>query len=358
MVEMTRLFCVFAVFSIHWYAASAAQAAKAIPIIPPAESDIVHKTYILGKDGRRALPRKYRRAAAGIGLLINRARKTSCTAFCVGPDVIATNAHCVFRRRYNEKVAGTETRHFVLISRGRWTRARVKTVNYPTDELSFFSGRFRQSRNIPFSEDWAFAKLNAPLCRNKTIRISDARPARLVNASRKGQVMMIGYHSGKWKNGPRFQTCRIDTTRTNRTVPINRKVLRNPRRVFLHTCDTKKGSSGSPILLQNKSGISAVAINSGMIRIQRRYMRGGRTVRSQTFRTNIAVAIGSMRDSIERFTREPLLRHGDDIRDVQIFLKSSGYYTSEIDGLFGPANTASDRHAGAQVEVAKVGYSD
>ena len=52
---------------------------------------------VFGDDDRIRVPKARAALEQSIGLIFNNQAKTVCTAFCVGPNLIATAAHCLYR---------------------------------------------------------------------------------------------------------------------------------------------------------------------------------------------------------------------------------------------------------------------
>ncbi len=94
---------------------SFAKPAHSMPVsgafIPPAhqnfvtdKQDLLIPVAVFGKDQRKRLPRRYKKLDRQIGLLHNPRTNTLCTAFCVGPDMIATASHCLYSHRRRNRL--------------------------------------------------------------------------------------------------------------------------------------------------------------------------------------------------------------------------------------------------------------
>lgn len=296
----------------------------------------IHRTKILGKDERKPISRTYFEIASGIGILFQSGSKKSwgCTAFCVAPDIIATNAHCLVpnpnagkyldlskvifhlpgirevQSALNVENLGkgaiaednTVGRNFIITTpglarpklserkQGQGMRPQFKFLYYPKisnlriidpkmPSLSFFSGKFseyytRQSLKAQ-SQDWAFAKLTHQACWKRVLQFAEKSIVELKKAAQQKRVFMIGFHGDKIKKGRLLSpNCEVRSY-------DNRKYFQSSHRHFLkrsqvllpHTCDAFKGASGSPIVLSTKKGPRVVAINLGHISLARYQVR-------------------------------------------------------------------------------------
>jgi len=289
---------------------------------------------VLGKDERVRVPNRHLAAAESIGFLFQRGTGQACTAFCVGDDVIATNAHCLVRRA-SGLVRDLHLFRFMLapergaVDERHVTGLRFTDRNQP--QLSFFAGDLRSSGHLAaMSDDWAFAKLIKPMCRGRALDIVDMPVPELRRSAARGELMMIGYHGD----------LDLDWRWLSPSCGLNRGERSD---LLFHTCDTFRGSSGAPMLVADDTGVRVVGINVGtfersryeVIRRQGRNRAKRKRLINRTV-TNVAVTPRPFIDGMDRYARESLLPTLSDFRDLQSNLKGRSLYGGRIDGLMGP----------------------
>ncbi|MEM9027758.1 MAG: trypsin-like peptidase domain-containing protein [Pseudomonadota bacterium] len=315
-------------------------AAVAAPGGPPpgtmTRSPII-KADVIGKDQRIQIPRKLRKVAAGIGLLWQQGGGSVCTAFCVSDNIIATNAHCLVKQR------GRPTRQLdrfqflraPLSSRFQHSQhlSRLVFATSDTPHLSFYAGYYRgPTTERTMVHDWAFAKLRKPVCRGHVLTFSDASRKAVAEASRKNRIAMIGYHGDR-------------SLRQRWYSPNCRIRFRSSKLSMTHSCDSFKGSSGSPILMLTDSGTPAViGINVGTVATRRYRVRRDRQTRRRVGRprllstsvTNVAVSTAAYRQGLAVFERAKLLSGRSDLVEFQQRLGELGFSPGAADGRYGP----------------------
>ncbi len=335
---------------------------KAVAFTKPAKftltpTGLIKKVAVLGKDDRIKLPEKYIDIASGIGILGQPGKRGwSCTAFCVAPKIIATNAHCIVKNPTAGRHLDLSKTIFVLPSfrnnpKGRKYRERVTYPEFVTPKnpaLSIYAGNFKNIHSVKSqSQDWAFAKLNHSVCKNRILSFTKRPLNTLTKAAQQKRIFMIGFHGDKkMKERLYSKKCRVRS-------PTNRKYfLKNQRRhmarqdiLLPHTCDAFKGSSGSPILLSTKEGPKVVGINLGSLRYERYQIKKNRytgkiisrkKLRRSGRETNMAVRPRAFLDGLARFENETLLSQIGDLKEIQTHLKTLNLYKGSIDGIFGP----------------------
>lgn len=298
------------------------------------------KQGILGKDDRRLVPKKYQKLARGIGLLYDSRRKHLCTAFCVGDDVIATNAHCIpyvsiKQRRY---VRSMRDFRYLLMEKGKILYHAKLQLNRVGDDnkpwMSILSGRVavrsgRISANTWLREkhqDWALAKLSQSVCRGDVVRFADAKFLRRKSNLRKLKVFSIGFHGDKRDNKRRYTPCRISkVSGRGNQLSVN------------HTCDTFQGASGSPIFVDTPAGPRVVALVVGQVRGRKwRQYPNGKRVTIARWNTNVGVLPLQFLPKLERFQSAQFARSPIPTRVLQTQLIAAGYLRGNADGVFGP----------------------
>jgi hypothetical protein len=186
-----------------------------------------------------------------------------CTAFCVAPDVIATASHCLFGTAVTpaprlaslsfKTAAGTASTPLATATRGRQSKAVL-------------SGTTRLSVAPPIGagQDWAVARLAAPVCASGGLALSDQAPAQIRAAADRGAIYQIAVHadlpdSALRRGGP----CDAPASFVSADAATIARDFAAPGAILFHTCDTGGGSSGSPLLIDTPSGPEVIAINVG-----------------------------------------------------------------------------------------------
>lgn len=315
---------------------------------------MIHKVAVLGKDDRVQLPEKLVDVAAGVGILGQHGRiGWSCTAFCVAPNVIATNAHCVVKNPTVGRRLDLSRTLFVLpkFKRGKGLKYRSR-ISYPEfvdpkrPALSIYSGNFTNVKSVSSqSQDWAFVKLIHSVCRGRTLSFTQKPLQEIKEAARKKQVYMIGFHGDKNMEERLFsKDCAIRSPQ-DRKYFLNAQRRRMLRQAILlpHTCDAFKGSSGSPVILQSTEGPKVIGINLGSLRYERYQIKKNRYTGKiisrkrlkQGRETNMAVQPRAFLQGLERFEKESLLNGIKALKELQTHLKQLKHYRGPIDGIFG-----------------------
>ncbi|MEL6871535.1 MAG: peptidoglycan-binding protein [Pseudomonadota bacterium] len=292
---------------------------------------------VIGKDQRVRVPKSYEAVSRGIGFLWQRGSGRACTAFCVSDSVIATNAHCLVDHARRKQKHLHLFRFMLAPPRGQVRAKDVTRLLYADRArplLSFYTGAPGNQRSVKnMVDDWAFAKLAAPLCKGRKLAFKHHAYGKLKRAARKGRLLMIGYH-GDRDLDYRWLSDKCDVQRGKRADLV------------FHTCDTFKGSSGSPILMRrNGGGYDVVAINVGTYELSRyRIMRSKR--RNGRYRTrrklvsrkvvNVAVPPEKFVVGLDRFANERLLKSASELREIQSSLRLMRLYDGQIDGIIGP----------------------
>ncbi len=306
---------------------------------------MLHRVDVIGKDQRIRLPKELAGLGRGIGIVFQSGGGWACTAFCVKPSVIATNAHCLFGRPGQRKAVRLDRTKFALAKdrdgkQFRTSSLRINDIKQPG--LSIYSGYYRSRQSLlAFRNDWALTKLRSPICRGAELELSPMSPQQIAREARNNRLSLIGFHGDKQMDGQWLsRPCRIRSSNDRRhLLPSQRRGLRSVSSLVLHTCDATRGASGAPLLVHTQNGFKVVAINAGTIGFTKyRRTRTGRRGRAVVSRaTNVAVTSQSFAGGLERFSSERLLEAGQSFQKVQQLLRQAGYYNGAIDGLYGPA---------------------
>lgn len=303
---------------------------------PPSGAGLVHKVDVIGNDQRTYVPPSLVNIANSIGLIWQRGGGSVCTAFCVGDDIIASNAHCLVTSNGRTMKQLDRFRFLRVPAERRMRRhkhlSKLQLVTPNDPRLSFFAGYYRGvTTERTMVHDWALAKLERPICRGHALALADLSVAELERASQNRKLVMIGYHGDRGLDA--------------RLLSPDCRISARPRAlVMTHTCDSFKGSSGSPILmLRGDRPPLVVGINVGSVatrryRVQtdrRTHQRIGRPRLLSTSVINVAVGTSAFRQGLAAFGNAQLLISEGEFVDYQRRLAELGLYRGTIDGKYG-----------------------
>lgn len=326
-------------------AAVAAPTMRALQLEKVKNHDL-RKVDVIGRDQRVRLPNELAAVAKGIGIVFQSGGGWACTAFCVKPSVIATNAHCLFGRPNQRKTIRLDKTRFALAANNRGSFYKSSSLvvrDRKQPGLSLYSGYYRSRQSLlEFRNDWALAKLGSPICKGAELEIAKLSPGQISQEAKGDRLLLIGYHGDKQMDGKWLsRRCRVRSTRDRKyLLPSQRQRLQTVDSLVLHTCDATRGASGSPLFVHSQNGFKVVAMNAGTIGFTKyrrtRTGRRGRIVVSRA--TNVAVLSSTFANGLERFSSERLLKSVKEFERVQQLLQSIGLYGGPIDGLYGPGS--------------------
>jgi V8-like Glu-specific endopeptidase len=296
---------------------------------------------VFGADDRVALPPLYRKYQDALGVLFNIRSRSVCTAFCVGEAVIATAGHCLFKTR-GEKAPKLEefwfargyddTRDYARIA-GHASRAAAQNVVAGSTALSV-------SPPIDATSDWAFVRLNRPVCTKSVFEVEAMATDDIIAASEAGQVFQLAYHRDfvLWKQAY-SKPCKAAKSFEDADWPTVSADFSKPDALLLHQCDTGGASSGSPLLVETPRGPKVVAINVGTYVQSKVIVRNGQTVQRMKPQTiaNTAVTATAFQSALQAFRSATVLMTSASMKELQGTLTKSGHYNGPLDGSYGIA---------------------
>ena len=296
---------------------------------------------VFGKDQRQRLPKRYKNLDNQIGLLHNTKTNTLCTAFCVGPDLIATASHCLFSHRKKRRLHLSS--FLFKLKTGRKSRSpysRLAGTRSKQTRNYIIAGTSKLNRRPPIgaARDWAIVRLERPACKKGWLKAVNLPYHKLENAARKKKLFQIAYHMDyrNWQIAY-SRSCTVKRNHGGLSWSNIKKHFSVPQSLILHRCDTGEASSGSPLLMDSKNGPLVVGINVGTYQQRELTLKNGRVVRRTKYKTiaNTAVSSKAFYAKISLLRRANIIRHRSDLKKLQISLEEQGYYRGRIDGIYG-----------------------
>ena len=305
------------------------------------ETDGVTPVAIFGSDDRREVPDTLSALEGKIGMLYEQSTQTLCTAFCVGKDIIATAAHCLFQPK-NGRLPDLEDVTFRLnygktyLTAGIFGRRTPFTKNY----IAVGTTVFNNEPPLSAPRDWALVKLERPVCRFGVLKV-DPRPVPdLIKKSEESKIFQVAYHwDYKHWQLAYSMPCRIQRDYEQIKWRFIRQHFIDYDQLLLHNCDTGGASSGSPLLLMSDlpSAPIAVAINVGTYTRTRLLMRKGQVAKKldPDIIANTGVNGTAFNHVIAQMENAEIINTKDEMVKVQTELRIRGFYSGTLDGTLG-----------------------
>ncbi|MEO8651213.1 MAG: peptidoglycan-binding domain-containing protein [Hyphomicrobiaceae bacterium] len=307
----------------------------------PAGETLVRPVAVFGQDDRVALPERLATTASRIGVLFNNPARSVCSAFCVGPAMIATAAHCVALT----SPQGSRMRPADFLFARAYDRERdyARIEGYSTGSAAqhILTGEFRLNVRPPIdaARDWALVRLDRSICRNGGLAIQPTTSADILAIAQAGRLFNIAYHRDlpTWTptySGPCYAGRDFGASEWSTIAPD----FESPDQIILHTCDTGGASSGSPVLAEGPRGPVVVAVNVGTYIQSRVVTQQGQVTQRQQTETiaNTAVNATVFAEHVATFRAAQILATGAPIRQLQEHLAAFNFYSGRADGDYGP----------------------
>jgi hypothetical protein len=218
---------------------------------------------VFGSDERVPLPQNLRAVGDKIGVLHDPRSHSVCTAFCVGKDIVATAAHCLYR---TADVPPLRLSDIVVKLYGSHAVTHIAGTSEGAPEANVIAGSTRLNVHPPIdaTRDWALVRLARPVCRNGGFKLSRKPVEAVMRLSEAGKVYNVAYHRDLPKWQPMFESgCAVKRGFEDADWNLIQRDFTNPAQLLLHTCDTGGASSGSPLLVDGTEGPEVVGINVG-----------------------------------------------------------------------------------------------
>lgn len=311
-------------------------ASGAVPTATPR----VRVAAVFGDDDRVTLPNRYGNLRHVIGLLYNVRSRMVCSAFCVGDDLIATAAHCLYKTR-GEPLPALDDFQFSRFADVDRKPVRLSGADSKSTSQFVVAGGDRLSIRPPIdaTRDWAVARLSRPICSQGHLTINPLTPDQIIDASRQGRLYQVGFH----RDVPNWQLSYSTPCTAGRDYAPSRwstivQDFSSVEDLLLHTCDTGGASSGSPLLVDGATGPEVVGINVGTYVVSQQAVKDGVVVRRYRPENvaNTAVAARAIVAKLEILRSAAILQPGGPLQTVQLHLRSLRFYAGPIDGRYGP----------------------
>lgn len=304
-------------------------------------SDGATPVAIFGSDDRRDVPDAMSALEGKIGMLYEQSTQTLCTAFCVGKDIIATAAHCLFQPKSN-RLPDLEEVTFRLkygntnLQAGIFARRTPFTKNY----IAVGTTVFNNEPPLSAPRDWALVKLEMPICRFGVLKVETRPVLELIKKSEEDRIFQVAYHwDYKHWQLAYSMPCRIQRDYEQIKWRFIRQHFVDYDQLLLHNCDTGGASSGSPLLLMSDlpSAPIAVAINVGTYTRTRLLMRKGRVAKKldPDIIANTGVNGQAFNHVIAQMESSEIINTRDEMVRVQNELRLRGFYSGTVDGTLG-----------------------
>jgi protease YdgD len=326
-------------------AALAGNGAQATPLSPhedvsPADKNVV-PVAVFGDDDRRDLPEELSALEGKIGMLYEQSTQTLCTAFCVGKDIVATAAHCLFQPK-NGRLPDLSEVTFRLNYGKTYQQSGIFGRRTPFTKHYVAVGTTAFNNEPPLSapRDWALVKLERPICRFGALKVEDMPVEDLIKKSQEKKIFQVAYHwDYKHWQLAYSKPCVVQRDFAQIKWRFIRQHFIDHDQLLLHQCDTGGASSGSPILMETDtpSAPSVVAINVGTYTRTRILLRKGEVIKKLTpdIIANTGVTGHAFKQIIPELEDNELIANQDEMKRLQTELHARGLYTGTIDGELG-----------------------
>lgn len=289
---------------------------------------------VFGSDERVPLPESLQGVGDKIGVLHDPRSHSVCTAFCVARDIVATAAHCLYR---TSDVPPLRLTDLLLKLHGSHTATHIAGTAEGAPETNVIAGSTRLNVHPPIdaTRDWALVRLERPVCKGGSLRLSRKPVEEVMRLAEAGRVYNVAYHRDLPKWQPMFESgCAVKRNFEDAEWSTIRRDFNNPDQLLLHTCDTGGASSGSPLLVDGPDGPEVVGINVGTYVQSKVIMLNGEVVHrfksDDVANTGVnSLAFAASLDAL-RAADTLLTRH--DVRVLQERLAAKGLYKGAPDG--------------------------
>ena len=299
---------------------------------------IVSKVAVFGSDDRIKLPESHIDLAQKIGTLTSRKTGASCTAFCVGADLIATASHCLFGTSESAKPDVSDI-EFALHTKSGTISTLLAGSDIGTTKQNIISGTEALAVRPPIeaANDWAIARTRAAVCRAGGLAFSRASRQDVSNLGAANAVYQVAVHRDlPGADLMLAKPCGLARSFAEAGSETIDHDFLNAEAIIFHTCDTGGGSSGSPLLSDGPNGPEVIGINVGTYVLSRMVLRAGGKTETEPSQpiANTAVETPRFAGAVTELAARDLLRTATEIRGLQAMLKKYDLYRPPLGGQF------------------------
>lgn len=296
---------------------------------------------VFGRAQRVPLSAANRSFERSVGLLVNNSERMVCSAFCVDDAIVATAAHCLFRTAGEKRPRLADFR-FIRRIQGAAASAAVRIagagVNATSQSVLAGSRQLSVKPPIEATRDWAFVRLDKPICQGATLAVRPGSADDIISAARERRLYQVGFHRdfADWRLAIARGCGAARNFEAADWSSIERDFI-EAQHLILHTCDTGGASSGSPLLIDGANGPEVVGINVGTYVQTKVLVERGEIV--HRYRAdpvaNTGVSAEAFAAQLALFREAQLLNSAAHVRDLQARLKARGIYFGALDGVYG-----------------------
>jgi protease YdgD len=296
---------------------------------------------IFGSDDRREVPDNLSALEGKIGMLYEQSSQTLCTAFCVGKDLIATAAHCLFQPKNNrlpdlQEVTFRLTYGTTLQTSGIFARHTPFTKNF----IAVGTTVFNNEPPLSAPRDWAVVKLEKPVCTFGVLRVDPQPVPELIKKSEENRVFQVAYHwDYKHWQLAYSMPCKVQRDYEQIKWRFIRQHFVDNEQLLLHNCDTGGASSGSPLLLMPDmpGQPTAIAINVGTYTRTRLLVRKGEVAKKldPDVIANTGVNGTAFSHVVAQMEKADIIDSREQMVRMQSELQLRGLYSGTLDGTLG-----------------------
>lgn len=245
------------------------------------ERGLLHRVVLIGEDDRAPLEGEELGFYRQVGMV--KTASSSASGFVTGKncDLLLTNAHVLIRKR--SRKPRSKVIKFYPDPRDPKRSARVTLIK---------TGYDRKVRRRGDQDDWAIGRLDRSMFKSCE-QIGVTPYPGLYSPLCDGEIQHVSFHADDWSRRKISRACKV----FNSPLYEAFSELGKMSGVIKHNCDTKSGSSGSPLFCAGKDGrVRLIGLNVSEVDY-----RSGERSYNPTKHYNLAVAVwGEFRTTLAK----------------------------------------------------------